>query len=230
VSRAAEFRLASGLASYPTERSADRIVRAAAEAGALVAGVGAGGAGAALAAAGAVELSELEAEYVDRFDRGVAENPLHETGYGRDRAHAVGERLADVAGFYRAFGVDTSGRERLDHVAVELEFYAWLIAKADHLERIGDFEGASIVYDARRKFLADHLGPLAPAIAGRPGIAASAVYGPVFRWIAALVAGECVAMGVEAAPLELVSGRPEPDAVECAAGAALSGRLPVLVG
>ena len=68
---------------------------------------------------------ELESEYVDLFERGVDENPLHEGGWVRELAFGGARRMADVSAFYRAFGVgvterasdgSTNGHERIvDH-------------------------------------------------------------------------------------------------------------------
>lgn len=207
------FELASLLASYPGGETRARL------AGTELDGE--------LAPVAARPPADLESDYVELFDRGVADNPLHATGYARDRAFAVAGRLADVAGFYRAFGVVAAGGERPDHVAVELEFHAWMLRKQRYLAAADDAEGLAIVADASRKFLAEHLGPLAAAIAGRPAIGAHPVYGPVFRWIAALVAAECARLGLEITPLELARGRAEPEEVTCAAAclpAALAGR------
>ncbi len=214
------FRIASGAAGYPGDASRQWLAAAERE------GLLPAPAAALLAADGA----ELESDYVQLFDFGVTENPLHETGYGRDRSLAIGERLADVAGFYRAFGVDSGGEERADHLAVELEFYAWMLLKGEHLATLGDEEGQAIVLDARRKFLAEHLGPLAISVAGRPAIAAHARFGPLFAWIGELVAAEGAALGLAFEPLAILPPRLEPDEVTCAVAGqpAAAGRLPVL--
>jgi TorA maturation chaperone TorD len=54
----------------------------------------------------------------------------YETSHVKGDAFATSQLLADLAGFYRAFGVDLADRrERQDHVAVQLEFLALLAAK-----------------------------------------------------------------------------------------------------
>jgi len=80
------------------------------------------------------------------------------------------ERLADVAGFYRAFGVTPSRDqpERVDHIALELEFMAWLLTKEQHaLARGGDQaeEHAEVCRDAQQKFFTEHLAWWVPAYA-----------------------------------------------------------------
>ena len=75
--------------------------------------------------------------------------------------------LADVAGFYRAFGVElTPGTERADHIAVELEFMHLLAVKeavARRLENEG--EHVDVCREAARTFLGDHLGRWATRLA-----------------------------------------------------------------
>ncbi len=68
--------------------------------------------------------------------------------------------MADVAGFYKAFGVevDPSG-VRADHIAAELEFMNLLAVKESvALQQEGEGEHAHVCRDASRTFLRDHLG------------------------------------------------------------------------
>lgn len=84
--------------------------------------------------------------------------PPYETEYlpsdqGNHRAHA----LADISGFYRAFGLhpNPTRPERPDHLALELEFHGFLLAKAAAAGR--DRERQEICLDALTKFFARHL-------------------------------------------------------------------------
>jgi TorA maturation chaperone TorD len=74
--------------------------------------------------------------------------------------------MADVAGFYRAFGVEVEpGGERPDHVTAELEFMNLLAVKeAIALQEEGEGEHAQICRDASRAFLRDHLARWAPRL------------------------------------------------------------------
>lgn len=70
------------------------------------------------------------------------------------------DALADIAGFYRAFGVEPSPQraERHDHIAIELEFmYLLTFKEARAAEGAMDAE-AEICRDAQRSFLSAHLG------------------------------------------------------------------------
>ena len=153
------------------------------------------------------------------FDYGAGRTPLYETEYGRMRGMSKGTELADINGFYRAFGLDAADgdeqREMGDHLGVELEFYAVLLARQARLWAESDAEGSKIVEDARRAFLADHLGRFAPAIAQRENVAQSALYGPVFAWARALVDSQCQQLGAVPAPLDFHSLEAAPDADAC---------------
>jgi nitrate reductase assembly molybdenum cofactor insertion protein NarJ len=78
----------------------------------------------------------------------------------------VTPRLADIAGFYRAFNA-TVVSDRPDHVVAELEFVALsLITEAEALEQ-GNDELADIAASATRSFVRDHLGGWIDAWAAR---------------------------------------------------------------
>jgi TorA maturation chaperone TorD len=132
--------------------------------------------------------------------------------------------MADVAGFYRAFGADVHGpaAERPDHAGAELEFLGLV---AEHrvaaLER-GDAELAEHLRQIEDGFLTDHAGRwlasffrrLAAADPGGP-------YGAVGLVGEQVIAAEIIARGLQPA---VASGDPAPrsaveeDELTCAAG------------
>ncbi len=81
-------------------------------------------------------------------------------------AGGVTPRLADISGYYRAFGLRVTD-DRPDHVVAELEFLAFaLLLEADAVER-GDVEHAEVTTAAIASFLRDHAGCWVDAWAGR---------------------------------------------------------------
>jgi TorA maturation chaperone TorD len=83
--------------------------------------------------------------------------PAYETAYTAKHLFQVSEQMADVAGFYRAFGVEPHG-ERPDSLAMELEFgYLLALKEAYALEHHGRAQVA-ICRKAERAFFRDHLG------------------------------------------------------------------------
>jgi DMSO reductase family type II enzyme chaperone len=98
--------------------------------------------------------------------------PLNEIEYGDLKADPLFQphRLADLAAFYRAFGMEVSedADERHDHLGMELEFMCVLAAKEAYaLEHgLADSE-LETCRDAQKKFLREHLGRWAPAFARR---------------------------------------------------------------
>jgi TorA maturation chaperone TorD len=115
------------------------------------------------------EPERLEDDYNRLFVRGVV--PPYETSHGQtaDGAPVPGgnpQRLADIAGFYRAFGFEARG-ERPDHLACLLEFVALLCVKEAHARLTGQGEAAAVCSDARAAFLDEHLRPWLPVFAAR---------------------------------------------------------------
>ncbi len=163
--------------------------------------------------------TSLRHAYIDLFDRGKGRTSLYESEYGRMRGAAKGQTLADVAGFYRAFGLSLAPdvADALDHIAIELEFYALLLTKEAALSRASDDEGVEIVRDARAAFLREHLGAFANALASSASAQGHTIYGPLFRWTADLVTHECTDLGVEAARLDYFASDSEQNDAECGA-------------
>jgi TorA maturation chaperone TorD len=74
--------------------------------------------------------------------------------------------MADVGGFYKAFGVELGdGGERVDHITAELEFMNLLAVKESiALQEEGCGEHSQTCRDASRVFLRDHLVRWAPRL------------------------------------------------------------------
>ena len=117
----------------------------------------AGGTHTALANLSERGLDDLQAAFRRTF--GMTGSLCYETEYGLPHEFRQAQELADIAGFYRAFGFDIGGEvhERPDHLASELEFmYVLALKEAYALER-GLTEHAEVCADAQRNFLRDHL-------------------------------------------------------------------------
>ncbi len=104
----------------------------------------------------------LEEEYLSVFGLLTSQEcPPHEISYcpQTDTTYRS-QQLADVSGFYSAFGLKRSldAPDRYDHVCLELEFMSWLGAKQRHAASRGnDMEPVEICHDAQRRFGQDHL-------------------------------------------------------------------------
>lgn len=221
--RAVEFALAARLAAYPPDGMTAELERLSAQ---LDAGVPAAEALRAELVSGGLDL--LRSEYLALFGSHQSRVSLHETEYGRMRGMAKGNDLADLCGFYRAFGLEVTEeperRDLPDHLACELEFYGVLLARTAHLRNEDDHEGLSIVLDARRKFLASHLGRLALTVGAAERVKTHPVYGPVMQWASDLVAAQCRTVAAEPAPLDFFDPAAEPDEVCCAASPLIPSR------
>lgn len=107
-----------------------------------------------------VSCEKLESEYNFLFAPSDELNcPPYETEYDSSNVFSKVNQLADIMGFYKAFGlcIRTEGRERPDYVGVELEFMHFLTLKEAHA-RTNNMETAALVCrDAQKKFMDDHL-------------------------------------------------------------------------
>ncbi len=113
----------------------------------------------------------LESDYISLFGHAVQGRcPLYEAEYSEsDERLQQPHELSDLSAFYRAFGVGLGKkvRERVDFIAVECEFMAFLSVKQAYAEEHHDQELAAVTVDAQRKFLRDHLARWTPAAARR---------------------------------------------------------------
>lgn len=117
--------------------------------------------------------------------------PPYETEYinGKftiQRSHT----LADVSGFYSAFGLQVSERhvERHDHIVLQLEFMAFLLGKQLQAIDEGNEDRVAICQEAEERFFREHLSWWSPAfshlLARTNG---DGFYGQVARLLAALI-------------------------------------------
>jgi DMSO reductase family type II enzyme chaperone len=149
------------------------------------------------------------------------EAPLYETEYGQDDLFLQPQELADLGGFYGAFGLTVSphGGERPDHMSCECEFLMFLARKEAHALRTGDGEMLETTRRAVRLFVRDHLARFVPALAGRLARAdAGGFYGVLGALAAAFVAAECRRLDVPLGPTALRLRLPVEDGVPMACG------------
>jgi len=115
-------------------------------------------------------LEERRAAHTALFTLTVsADCPDYETAYDPRDIFQQAQAMADVAGFYRAYGLQVGGLEhqRPDHISTELEFISVLAFKEAYaLENLGQPE-AEATREAQSLFLRDHLGCWGPAFGRR---------------------------------------------------------------
>jgi len=162
--------------------------------------------------------------------------PLNEIEYGDIKADPLFQphRLADLAAFYRAFGLEVAedADERHDHICLELEFMCVLAAKEAYaLDHQLDVEVLILCRDAQKRFLREHLGRWTPAFARRlASMAAGNPLGSLANFTRAFIEAECARFGVPSGSEDLLL-RPVDEAAEsmcnsCGVTQLLPGALP----
>lgn len=114
-----------------------------------------------------VSIEDLRGEHNRVFSLSVSGGVApYETEYGITEIFLKTQMMADIGGFYRAFGMEAgdSGERRADYIGTELDFMHSLCLKEKWAEENGKNEEAKICDDAKRKFLRDHLGRWAPFV------------------------------------------------------------------
>jgi DMSO reductase family type II enzyme chaperone len=144
-----------------------------------------------------VVAEDLETAYRDAFSHiHSADCPMFETDYGARDVWRQSNVLADIAGFYRAFGIREHG-ERPDHVSAEFEFLHLLAYKQAWAEARGEQEHLALCRDAERTFLRDHVLTWIPGFAARvEAVAGDGVYGGAARLADAVLRAEAERLGL----------------------------------
>ena len=109
-------------------------------------------------------------QYEDIFGHTACSKvPLYELEYGEEHSYREPQELADIAGFYQAFGVQSAQKvhERPDHVSLEAEFVYVLLYKQAIALRNNDLENAETCRQAYERFLQEHLAFWLPALTYR---------------------------------------------------------------
>lgn len=147
--------------------------------------------------------AELEKEYVSLFSHSIQGLcPLYGAEYGEsDERLQQPHELSDLLAFYRAFGLKLGEgiHERVDFIAVESDFMAFLCAKQAYAQEQNDDALADITVDAQQKFLRDHLGRWAPALARRviDNSSGDSFYNALARFTLAYITGDCQLLEVK---------------------------------
>jgi len=153
----------------------------------------------------------LEEAYRDIFSHvHSADCPTYETDYTERDVWRQTRELADLGGFYRAFGLEERG-ERPDGASVELEFMHLATYKAAWALVQRDAEHAETCRRAQESFLRDHLLKWVPQLVERvAAIAGRGPYAALARLAGEFLRSEARALGTE---VERVEPSPEvPDA------------------
>ena len=157
---------------------------------------------------------ELQERYDGLFGHAVrGACPAYEMEYGRNEIIRQASDLADLAGFYRAFGMEIAGDSngRPDHIAAECEFMSALCLKEAYAHAHGDEENADICFHAERTFLRDHLARWLPAFARHVEEAdADGFFGALARFADAFINAECDCFDIHAGPATIELRIPDP--------------------
>lgn len=142
-----------------------------------------------------------------------------ETEYGPDNGFHQPQQLADISGYYLAFGLRpaAASEARADHIASECEFMDFLSRKEALLlsHRARGLRGddtLEVTKQAARTFLRNHLGRFGRAFAARVASEdPDGYFGALGHVLLAFVDAECARLGVEAGPIDLTV---RPDAID----------------
>ena len=157
------------------------------------------------------EFEHFLADYIAAFGHAArGPCPLNEIEYGELKADPLIQphRLADLAAFYRAFGLEPAAdaHERMDHICFELEFMAVLAIKETYaVKHQHNAEQIEACHHAQKDFLREHLGRWTPAFARRLSASPGAnALGALARFTQGFIEDECRRFHVTAGSEDLL--------------------------
>lgn len=194
LARASLYRLLSLAFSYPTEgswASLGQALDAGAVAAELIDEATEEGVAQLTETLGRVSQQVAESSYQTLFTVSYNEDcPPFETAFSASHLFQQTHHLADISGFYQAFGVKAGG-ERPDHLALELEFCYLLALKEARARELKEPEHIEVSRNAQRVFLKEHLARWAPTIGQRIAVTgAGSPYEGAGKLLSAFVAAE----------------------------------------
>ncbi|MBI4216619.1 MAG: molecular chaperone TorD family protein [Chloroflexi bacterium] len=150
----------------------------------------------------AQSITDMERSHLQCFGHTISKDcPPYEAEYDLAHIFQQSNALADIAGFYRAFGLELASNlnERLDHLSVELEFMQFLSLKEAYaLAQSHGEEQLALCRQAQAKFLEEHLGQWAFGFAQRlEKKSGDSIYALLGQLLTAFLAFELVAFGLE---------------------------------
>ena len=157
-------------------------------------------------------IGPTEREHTRLFGVGLAVTP-YETEYDPLASARKGHRLADLLGFYEAFGFRLAGHQTdfPDHIAIELEFMSLLLLKIAHAEASSVAEARAVAEEAAQKFLSDHLAGWGGLFAERAeATTEEEFYRSTARVLSRFLLAECQILGVEPIPSATLPKDPGP--------------------
>lgn len=186
---------------------------------------------------GAGHFDDFASDYIAAFGHAARGRcPMNEIEYGDAQADPLFQphRLADLAAFYRAFGLELAvdAAERQDHLCIELEFMSVLAAREGYACAHSNSDGLRAALDAERKFLREHLGRWGVAFSTRLACEAGAgILAGVAMLLRAFIQDECclfgVAPGADILALRPVNQADESLCASCGIHALPPGAAPV---
>jgi TorA maturation chaperone TorD len=160
LQRAAVYRLLGGAFVSPTPLRLEELALAAATALTTTGGRLRDHLARFAGAAGEADPSAVANEHAFLFGRQVRCSPYESAYSGLSPFGDKSARLADVAGFYQAFGLSPAAAQpdMEDHIGAELEFMSALALKEAYALAENEAAGLEITRRAQVAFLTDHLG------------------------------------------------------------------------